>query len=79
MTVFIVLLILQEIIRKSELEMYFATDELFATPAFIKIITADRFQIFFKILHFKTDQGSDTTLKKFLLIIEVLSSSFKSL
>jgi len=41
MNVFIALLILQGIIRKPELEMYFATNELLATPIFNKVITAD--------------------------------------
>jgi len=36
--VFIALLVLQGIIRKPELQMYFSTDELLATPIFNKIM-----------------------------------------
>ncbi|CAF3703081.1 unnamed protein product [Rotaria sp. Silwood1] len=64
MNVFVALVILQGIIRKPKLEMYFTTDELLATPIFNKIITADRIQLLLKMSHFETDQGPDTALKK---------------
>ena len=77
--IFIALLILQGIIRKPELEMYFTTDELLTTPVFNKIMIADRFQILLKMLHFETNQGADNKLKKILPVIDALRSSFKSL
>ncbi|CAF4506482.1 unnamed protein product [Rotaria sp. Silwood2] len=77
LNVFIALLIWQGIIKKSELQMYFTTDELLATPIFNKIITADRFQLLLKMLHFETDPNPDITLKKIWLVIEVLRSTFK--
>ncbi|CAF4489514.1 unnamed protein product, partial [Didymodactylos carnosus] len=61
---FIALLILQGIIRKPELQMYFSTDELLATSIFNKIMTADRFQILLKMLHFETDHDPDNKLKR---------------
>jgi hypothetical protein len=64
MNVFIALLILKGIVKKPKIEMYFATDELLATPIFNKIITANRFQILLKMLYFETDQAPDTALKK---------------
>lgn len=77
--VFIALLILQGIIKKPDLQMYFATDELLATPIFNKIITANRFLILLRMLHFETDQSPDTSLKKIRPVIEILRSSFKRL
>ncbi|CAF1325070.1 unnamed protein product [Adineta steineri] len=77
--VFIALLILQGIIRKPELRMYFTTDELLATPIFSKIITADRFQILLRMLHFENDQGPDNSLKKIWPVVEALRNSFKKL
>ncbi|CAF1521639.1 unnamed protein product [Adineta ricciae] len=77
--VFLSLLILQEIIKKPELQMYFTTDELLATPIFNKIMTVDRFQLLLKMLHFQTDQDSDNTLKKIVPVVEILRSSFKRL
>ena len=59
--------------------MYFSTDELLSTPIFNKIMTADRFQILLKMLHFESDQGLDNKLKKIWPVIEVLRSSFKRL
>lgn len=64
MYVFIALLILQEIIRKSEFERYFTTDEILATLIFNKLITADRFHLLLKMLHFETDRGPETASKK---------------
>ena len=59
--------------------MYFSTNELLATPIFNKIMTANRFQILLKMLHFETDQGPDNKLKKIWPVIEALRSSFKRL
>ena len=77
--VFIALLILQGIIRKPDLQMYFTTDELLSTSIFNKIITADRFQILLRMLHFENNQSSDSSLKKIWPVIEILRSSFKRL
>ncbi|CAF1274903.1 unnamed protein product [Didymodactylos carnosus] len=75
--IFLAILILQGIIRKPELQMYFTTDELLATPIFSKILTADLFLMLLKMLHFETDEGSDAKLKKIWAVIEGLGSSFK--
>ncbi|CAF3703066.1 unnamed protein product [Rotaria sp. Silwood1] len=77
--VVIVLLILQGMIKKPDIQMYFTTDELLATPIFNKIINANGFQILLKILHFETDVDPDTTLKKIWPVIEALRSSFRRL
>ncbi|CAF1542567.1 unnamed protein product [Adineta ricciae] len=59
--------------------MYFTTDELLATPIFNKIMTAGRFQILLKMLHFETNQDVNNKLKKISPVVEALRPSFKRL
>jgi hypothetical protein len=49
--IFLAILILQGIIRKPELQMYFTTDELLATRIFSKILAADRLLMLLKMLN----------------------------
>lgn len=56
---FIALLVLQGIVKKPTLQMYFSRRECITTPFFYKIMTCDRFTLLSKFLHFEDNELHD--------------------
>ena len=58
---FIAILILQGIVKKPTLQSYFSKRESVNTPFFSKVMSADRFSLLCKFLHFENNQLCDQT------------------
>ncbi|XP_015186433.1 PREDICTED: piggyBac transposable element-derived protein 4-like isoform X2 [Polistes dominula] len=56
---FIALLILQGIVKKPTLQMYYSKRECISTPFFSKVMSRDRFVLLCKFLHFENNQLYD--------------------
>jgi len=82
MKIFLGLLILQGIIGKPALELYFARRRIIETPFFYEIMSENRFALLCKFLHFADNLSFDNTSNKKTYkikpIIDNLSEKFKS-
>jgi len=83
MKIFLGLLILQGIIGKPALELYFARRRIIETPFFYEIMSENRFALLCKFLHFADNLSFDPNTSnkktyKIKPIIDNLSEKFKS-
>uniref|UniRef100_A0A9J7X5K1 PiggyBac transposable element-derived protein domain-containing protein n=1 Tax=Cyprinus carpio carpio TaxID=630221 RepID=A0A9J7X5K1_CYPCA len=83
MKTFMGLLFLTGIIHKPELEMYWCTDDMLATPYFNKVMPRNRFEIIWRFLHFsdnttRPDNCTDR-LYKIRPVLDHLVSKFREM
>uniref|UniRef100_A0A8C1LIR4 PiggyBac transposable element-derived protein domain-containing protein n=1 Tax=Cyprinus carpio TaxID=7962 RepID=A0A8C1LIR4_CYPCA len=83
MKTFMGLLSLTGIIHKPELEMYWCTDDMLATPYFNKVMPRNRFEIIWRFLHFsdnttRPDNCTDR-LYKIRPVLDHLVSKFRKM
>ena len=78
---FLGLLFLTGIMRKPELEMYWSTDEIMATPYFNKTMSRNRFQMIWRFLHFSDNETADASdrLNKVRPVLDYLMSKFREM
>uniref|UniRef100_A0A667ZA88 PiggyBac transposable element-derived protein domain-containing protein n=1 Tax=Myripristis murdjan TaxID=586833 RepID=A0A667ZA88_9TELE len=80
---FLGLFFLTGIIRKHDIEMYWSTEEMLATPYFNKVMSRNRFEIIWRFLHFsdnKARPANDTDrLYKVLPVLDYLVSKFREM
>ncbi len=78
---FLGLLFLTGIIQKPELDMYWSTDEVFATPYFGKTMARNRFQLILRFLHFtdNTRANCGDRLWKVRPVLDYLVNKFQEL
>ena len=76
---FIALLILQDILKKPALQLYFSKRECINTPFFGKVMSVDRFLLLCKFLHFENNQHHDNIMasKKLAKIKTVMEYTVK--
>lgn len=83
MKVFLGLFFLTGIIRKPELDMYWSTDEMLATPYFSKVMSRNRFEIIWRFLHFNDNTArpaNDTDrLYKVRPVLDHLVTKFREM
>lgn len=83
MKTFLGLFFLTGIIRKPDLEMYWSTDEILATPFFSKCMSRNRFEIIWRFLHFSDNKSrsvnSDDKLYKVRPVLDYLVSKFQEM
>uniref|UniRef100_A0A673MY08 PiggyBac transposable element-derived protein 4-like n=1 Tax=Sinocyclocheilus rhinocerous TaxID=307959 RepID=A0A673MY08_9TELE len=83
MKVFLGLFFLTGIIHKPELDMYWSTDEMLATPYFSKVMSRNRFEIIWRFLHFNDNTArpaNDTDrLYKVRPVLDHLVSKFREM
>ncbi|KAL7404530.1 hypothetical protein ABVT39_016045 [Epinephelus coioides] len=80
---FLGLFFLTGIIRKPELEMYWSTDEMLATPYFNKVMSRNRFQMILRFLHFTDNEArpanNTDNLYKVRPVLDYLVSKFREM
>ncbi len=83
MKVFLGLFFLTGIIHKPELDMYWSTDEMLATPYFSKVMSRNRFEIIWRFLHFNDNTArpaNDTDrLYKVRPVLDHLVTKFREM
>ena len=75
------ILVLQDIIRKPTLQMYYSKRESICTPFFSKVIPRERFLLLCKFLHSEnnTNTTSGSKLRKIEKLVKIIEQKFKTL
>lgn len=78
---FMAILVLQGIIRKPTLQMYYSKRESICTPFFSKVMPRERFLLLCKFLHFEnnTNMTSGSKLRKIEKLVKIIQQKFKTL